>query len=49
MTDTEIEVVGVKGLKSVPWRKTFKNEAAMEKWFIVHGEDVSVHSYYFGK
>jgi hypothetical protein len=27
------EVIGVKGLKSKPFRKTFKNQAAMERWF----------------
>lgn len=43
--DTSIEAVGVKGMKSKPWRKTFKNQAAMEKWFEKNGGDVTVHAY----
>ncbi len=26
------EAHGVKGMKSTPWRKTFKSYSAMEKW-----------------
>lgn len=30
--EPKIEAYGVKGMKSTKWRKTFKNQAAMDKW-----------------
>lgn len=30
--DEKLEVTGVKGVKSKPFRKTFKNQKALEKW-----------------
>jgi hypothetical protein len=40
-----IEVTGVKGMKSKPWSKKFKNQEAMEKWMDKNGEDITVHAY----
>lgn len=31
-TDEKLEVTGVKGMKSKPFRKTFKNQKALDKW-----------------
>jgi len=43
--DVPIEVRGVKGMKSTPWSKKFKNQEAMEKWMDKHGDDITVHAY----
>lgn len=43
--DVPIEVEGVKGMNSKPWRKVFKNQKAMEDWFEKNGEDITVHRY----
>lgn len=43
--DKPITVQGVKGMKSKPFEKTFKNQAAMEKWMDKYGEDVDIHRY----
>lgn len=43
--DVPIEVEGVKGMKSKPFSKKFKNQAAMEKWMEKNGEDITVHRY----
>jgi hypothetical protein len=37
----KIEAYGVKGMNSTRWRKTFKDEAALEKW--VDANDAEVH------
>lgn len=37
-----IEATGVKGLKSLPFRKTFKNEDALTAWAETH--DAEVHA-----
>lgn len=36
-----VEAYGVKGMNSTPWRKTFKNWAALEKW--VEANNAEVH------
>lgn len=41
--DEKIEAHGVKGVKSTQWRKTFKNQAAFEKWLDANGGDVEVY------
>jgi hypothetical protein len=37
-----VEAYGTKGPKSVPWRKTFKNQAEYEKWHDKNEDDISV-------
>lgn len=37
-----VEAYGVKGMKSTPWRKTFKSQAAFEKWLDKTAGDVEV-------
>lgn len=37
-------VTGVKGIKSKDFRRTFRNEAAMERWLTANEGDVEVHS-----
>ena len=37
------EAHGVKGMKSTPWRKTFKSQAEFEKWLDKNGGDVEVY------
>jgi hypothetical protein len=41
----KIEICGVKGMNSTPFRKIFKNQAAMEKWIEKNDGDVEVHGY----
>jgi hypothetical protein len=36
-----VEAYGVKGMKSIPWRKIFKNSEALNKW--VEANDAEVH------
>lgn len=36
----KVEAYGVKGMKSTPWRKTFKSSEAMEAWVEKHGAEV---------
>jgi hypothetical protein len=43
-TSTKIEICGVKGLKSVPFRRIFKDQAAFEKWLDANGENVTIHA-----
>ena len=38
----KIEAYGVKGAKSTPWRKTFKNQEAFEKWCDKNEGDIEV-------
>jgi hypothetical protein len=40
----KIEAYGVKGLKSKPWRKVFKSQAAFEKWLEANEGDVEVYA-----
>jgi len=35
-----IEAHGVKGMKSTPWRKTFKSIEALNEWIEKYGADV---------
>jgi hypothetical protein len=35
-----IEAYGVKGMKSTPWRKTFKSAEALDAWVEKHGAKV---------
>jgi hypothetical protein len=45
-TQTEtnkIEAYGAKGMKSTPWRKVFKSQAAFEKWLDQQNGNVSVY------
>lgn len=42
---TPVTIEGRKGMKSVPFRKTFKSEAALEAWMDKNGGDVSVDRY----
>jgi hypothetical protein len=41
-TSKHIEAYGVKGLKSTPWRGTFKSPEALTKWAEQH--DAEVHA-----
>jgi hypothetical protein len=41
--DGPIEAHGVHGMKSKPWRKTFKNQAAFEAWLEKNEGNVEVH------
>ena len=38
-----IEAYGVRGMKSTPWRKTFKSQAAFEAWLEKNESNVEVH------
>lgn len=40
--DEKIEAYGVRGMKSTQWRKSFKNQAALEKWIDKMDGDVEV-------
>ena len=40
--DGSVEAYGVKGMKSTPWRKTFKNQKAFEQWLEKNEGDVEV-------
>lgn len=37
-----VEAHGTKGMKSTPWRKTFKSQADFDKWLEKNGDDVTV-------
>lgn len=37
------EAYGVKGMKSTPWRRTFANADAYERWILQNAGDVEVH------
>lgn len=39
----KIEAYGVYGMKSKPWRKTFKNQAALEAWLEKNEGNVEIH------
>ncbi len=39
-TIPSIEAHGVKGMKSTPWRKTFKSIEALNTWVEKHGAEV---------
>jgi hypothetical protein len=40
--DERVEAYGVKGMKSTPWRKVFKNQKALEAWMDKNDGDVEV-------
>lgn len=40
----KIEAHGVKGLKSVAWRRVFENQAAFERWLELMDGTVEVHA-----
>lgn len=42
-TPEPVEAYGVKGLKSVPWRRTFPSQAAYERWLERNDGNVEVH------
>lgn len=42
-----VTIFGVKGLKGVAFTKTFKTEAAMQKWLEKEEGNVEVHGYSF--
>ena len=37
---TKVEAYGVKGMRSVQWRKVFKNFAALDKWASANSAEV---------
>ena len=39
----KVEAHGVHGMKSKPWRKVFKSQAALEAWLAKHEGNVEVH------
>lgn len=39
--DVKVEAHGVRGMKSTPWRKTFKNADALNKW--AEANDAEIH------
>lgn len=42
---TKIEVHGVKGLRSTPFRKVFASQAAFEKWLdSTAGQNATIHA-----
>lgn len=41
--ERRVEAYGVKGMKSTPWRKQFKNQKAFEDWLDKNEGDVEVH------
>lgn len=41
--ERQIEAHGVKGMKSTPWRKTFKSQKHFEDWLDKNSGDVEVH------
>jgi len=43
--DKPFEAYGVKGMKSVQWRKSFKNQKEFEKWLEANEGDVEVQGY----
>ena len=40
----KIEAYGVRGMKSTPWRKTFKNYEALDRWVTAQQGNVEVHA-----
>jgi hypothetical protein len=38
-----LEAYGVKGLKSTPWRKSFKDFDALQRW--AEKNDAEIHAY----
>lgn len=42
--DTRIEAYGVKGLKSIQWRRIFKSEEALDKWMKEHDAELTAVS-----
>jgi len=42
---TKIEAYGVKGLKSKPWRKVFKNMDALNAWLDKQGGDAELQGW----
>lgn len=45
MENQKVEISGVKGMNSKPFRKVFKSEDALEKWMEKNGADVEVLAY----
>ena len=41
--DKPVEAYGVKGVKSTPWRKKFKNQVAFEEWMDKQEGDIEVY------
>lgn len=41
--ERQIEAHGVKGMKSTPWKKTFKSQKHFEEWLDKNSGDVDVH------
>jgi len=41
--EKKIEAYGVKGMKSTPWRKTFKSQAAFEKWIDKNEGNIEIY------
>ena len=39
-TTARIEAHGVKGMKSTPWQKTFRDEDALMAWADKHGAEI---------
>jgi hypothetical protein len=44
-TKNTFEAYGVKGVKSTPWRKTFKSQEAFEKWLDAQDGNVEVFGF----
>lgn len=45
LDDSEPRIVsGVKGVKSTPFKKTFKNQAHFDKWFDEEGDNHEIHT-----
>jgi len=43
-TRKPFEITFLKGMKSIPCRKTFKSVAAFDKWLDANGENVSIQA-----
>lgn len=40
----KVVATGVKGAKSLPFSKTFRNMAAFDRWMESNGDNVEIHS-----
>jgi len=40
-----IEIYGVRGLKSRPFRRVFNSQRALERWLEKNGDDCEVYGY----
>lgn len=43
--ETRVEAHGVKGMKSTPWRKTFKSEKHFDDWMESQDGNAEVHGF----